>query len=347
MSARPNPADDLRRIDLEAAGWLVKHDRGFTATEQDEFFQWLALDPRHGEWMARHRQSWQALDLLAQWRPEHSTDPNPDLLARSPAKAARRKRLARVISFWAVGLAAAATIALLFAFAPEKAAPRPVAPVPVVAKDYERRTLEDGSVVELNRGAAIAVTFTAAERRVALLQGEALFSVAKNPARPFIVRAGGVDVRAVGTAFNVRLGSANVEVLVTEGRVQIGHPDAALPNAESEVPHVSAGQRAIVPLAPDRAPQIAPVSAAEIAHELAWQPQLLDFSSAPLGHVIAEFNRRNRIQLVLADPELAELPIVASIRSDNVEGLVRLLAATDGLRAEHRSATEIVLHVEK
>jgi transmembrane sensor len=225
-----------------------------------------------------------------------------------------------------------------------------------VTTQYERRRLEDGSVAELNAGAQLDVQFTAAERRVTLRQGEALFTVAKNPARPFIVHAGGVNVRAVGTAFNVRLGAGSVEVLVTEGRVQVAPPatraaeqgSRGLPASAPPTPaEVSAGQRAVVALAAGASPHVTPVSMEEVARALAWQPQLLDFSSAPLSRVVAEFNRSNRVQLVLADPDLRDLPIVASIRSDNLDGLVRLLTATGGIRAEHRGADEIILHAQK
>ncbi|MGH7943673.1 MAG: hypothetical protein ACREH8_07295 [Opitutaceae bacterium] len=85
----------------------------------------------------------------------------------------------------------------------------------------------------------------------------------------------------------------------------------------------------------------------ESARLLAWQPQLLDFSSVPLERPIAEFNRRNRVQFVLADAELAAMPIVASIRSDNVEGFAQFLAATPGVQVERRSEDEIVLRRRK
>jgi transmembrane sensor len=100
-----------------------------------------------------------------------------------------------------------------------------------------------------------------------------------------------------------------------------------------------------ISLAADRTPVPSPplvpisVTAAEIARTLAWQPRLLEFSSAPLAQVVAEFNRHNTLQLSLADPDLASLPVIASFRSDNAEGFVRLLEATAGIRAERRRDT--------
>jgi transmembrane sensor len=214
--------------------------------------------------------------------------------------------------------------------------------ISAVAHAYERRVLPDGSIIELNAGASIEVRLSAWERHVTLRHGEALFTVSRDSARPFIVRANGVDVRALGTAFNVRLGPRAVEVLVTEGRVKVARASSHL----SPAPVVAAGHRAVVELSSGAAPRIAAVSAAEIARELAWQTRLLDFSSTPLSEVIAEFNRSNRTQLVLADAELATLPIVASLRSDNVETLVRLLESTAKVRAE-RTGDKIVLRRER
>lgn len=326
------PPDALRAIDDAAAAWVARRDRGLTAAEQDEFLHWLATDPRHGERLARHQRGWTELAHLAQWRPEHGAEPNPDLLAPAASTAAQARH-GRKILFWLAPamLAAAAAIALLFF-----SGRRPVAPPAAIAAEsaYRQQVLDDGTLVELNRGAQFVVAFTEAERRVRLTHGEALFTVATNPARPFVVEAGGVTVRAVGTAFNVRLGAAEVEVLVTEGRVQLDRPAAPL----ASPPLVAAGERAVVPRA-GAEPVTAAVSRAEIDRALAWQPKLLDFASTPLAEVVAEFNRRNRVQLVVADPALRALPIGASFRSDNVDGFVRLLEASFGVRVERAGDT--------
>ena len=341
-SSSADPTDQRAR--REAAAWLTKHDRGLTAAEQDEFFQWLAADPRHGQWFARHRAGWNRLDAIADWRPEHGAEPNPDVLAK-PAVRPRWLRPAIVTAMAATFVLAAGTFWLRSTATP---------PIPTVAHGatggYERRVLDDGSVAELNRGAEIEVNYTAGERRVVLRRGEAHFTVEKNPARPFVVHARGVAVRAVGTAFNVRLDSASVEVLVTEGKVQVAPPPAlgvASPAAAPTSPLVAAGERATVPLAALAPPQVVLTTAAELARLRAWQPQLLDFASTPLAEVLAELNRRNRVQLVLADPSRARVPIVASIRSDNIEGFVSLVAGAAGLRAEHRGDYEIVLSAAK
>ncbi len=329
---RPEPdSPEAERRSREAAEWLAWRDRGLTGAEQDEFLQWLAADPRHGEWLALHRAVVADFTALAQWRPEHSEEPNPDLLAP-------RRR----IRWLAPGMLATAAAVLAIGFALWRGnAPLPVAPL-------ARRLLEDGSSVELNRGAMVRDAFTAGERRVELLSGEAYFSVAKNPGRPFVVRAGGVDVRAIGTAFSVRLDAGTVEVLVTEGRVGVrrepndapGSPAAGEMGAATLV---DAGHKAVVSLSASIPPALSPATPVQMARHLGWQAQLLDFSSAPLAAAVAEFNRRNRIQFEIADPELAAMPIVASIRSDNVEGFAQFLAAAPGVQVERRGEDAIIV----
>jgi transmembrane sensor len=323
----------------EAAAWLARHDRGLSASEQDEFLQWLTADERHRTWLARHRVGWQRLDGIALWRPEHGGEPNPDVLAR-PRRSRRwfRPALGAIAAGLAVG---AGTIWLRPPPDEAAATSRVTNPTP----GYERRLLADGSVVELNRGAEIEVNYSATERRIVLRRGEALFTVARNLSQPFVVRAKAVDVRAVGTVFSVRLESESVEVLVTEGKVQVAPdpPVAATPAPKPAAPLVVAGERALISLAAPAAPQIVRASDAEWERLRAWQPQLLDFSSTPLSEVIAEFNRRNRVQIRLADPASASVSIVASIRSDNIDGIVRLVAADVGLRSESRGEYEIVL----
>ncbi|MDP3070063.1 MAG: FecR domain-containing protein [Opitutaceae bacterium] len=346
----PKPAPDDFSNDRaadEAAAWVLRCDRGLTPGEQDDFSQWLARDSRHREQWARHRRHWARLAPLAQWRPEHSARPNPDLLAPAARPMSR---------WWLAPLAAAAAVVLLLALRsgapPEAGSPAPVASTVVREPASTRRILEDGSLVELNRGAVLHQAFTATARQVRLERGEAHFTVIKDQARPFIVTAGGVDVWAVGTAFNVRFDAASLEVLVTEGRVRLSEvrptppaphePAASLP--APLVPALNAGQRAVVSFTGEaHPPRIATLTAGEIERVLAWQHRMLDFTSAPLAEIVVEFNRRNRVQLAVPDPELAAVRISASFRSDNVEGFVRLVELGFGVQAERRGETEILL----
>lgn len=334
----PLPQSRAEEIQRAAAGWVIRHDRGLSAAEQDEFSQWMAADARHREAFAEQRWGWEELDRLVGIQTTLHAIPDPDLLAPAP------RRFPFALWWGAVGLAAALVLGVFLALhLPGEGAGEALAAGQVAM--IEQRTLEDGSVVSLNRGAEIAVRFSVAERRVQLLRGEANFQVAKNRERPFVVSAQGVDVRAVGTAFNVRLGRSAVEVLVTEGRVEVAPParEASGEIARQVLPVLGVGQRTVVPLAGGaELPRVTQLSDRELETRLAWQPRLLDFTEAPLNDIVAEFNRRNDVRLRLADHALEELRLSATIRSDNVEGFVRLMESDFGMKAEWR-AGEIVL----
>jgi len=334
-----------RRIDAEAASWTVKKAKGLTPAEQDEYFQWLSKDSRHGERLARYEREWREFDLLAEWRPEHSDEPNPDLLARLRPLPGWTK--------WGGGMlaAAAAFAALLYVgpfgslLAPE-AEPKPTR---VVSSDYVYQELSDGSEIDMKEGAAIKIAYSKEQRLVEVLSGETHFTVAKDPSRPFVVKADQTEVRAIGTAFNVRLDSDSVEVLVTEGRVRFqGKPaargqegdDLIMPVFSQDLP---SGHLSIVSLqeeAPSM-PVVKRLEKEEVRRVMAWKHELLDFDGVPLEEAIVEFNRRNSAELVIKSQELRSLPVIASIRSNNVEGFVRLLELTAGIKAD-RSRDEVI-----
>jgi len=330
----------------EAALWALRHDRTLTAAEQDEFSQWLAAAPQNRAAWAEARWGWDELDRLAGLQTSVHAVPDPDLLLPRQGVWAQASGSAR---YWVGGLAAAAAVAVgLFVWTPSEpvtdipANPRVVSRLPA---RIEQRELSDGSTIELNRGAVVTEHFTAGERRVRLERGEAHFKVAKDAARPFFVEAGGVAVRAVGTAFNVRLDSASVEVLVTEGLVGVERVDPnALERPEVRPLHLGANDRTVVSLSPSApAPQVSPMPPAEIEARLAWQPRLLDFTEAPLAEIVAEFNRRNPVRLTLSGAGLAQMRLSATFRSDNIEGFVRLLESDFGIRTEWHAEDEIVL----
>lgn len=328
-----------------AADWLARRDRGLTAAEQDDYLQWLASDPRHPALMARQEAAFALMRRLARWQPGGGGEPNPDLFARVPAPRSRR---------WVPWAAAAAALAViaggwLFRRVPEARPVPPAADQAALATGFlrvnERRALPDGSLVELKDGSRVDVEFSPEFRRVRL-QGEAHFTVAKDRARPFIVEAGGVAVRAVGTAFNVRLEAGAVDVLVTEGRVSVEPMSAASAGEPAPAPaFVEARQRTVVPLAPTAAaPEVVSVTPEQVREALAWQAPRLQFFDTPLGEAVAEFNRRNpAYRLVLRDAELARVRIGGTFRIDNVEGFVRLLEVTLGIRGEAAGNGEIEL----
>lgn len=318
-----------------ASTWLAQRDRGFTPAEQDAYLQWLREDERHGVAIARLEKAWGALDALAEWKPEHSQKPNPDLLAVPRSH------------FWRwAGAALAVAAAMAFAFVIFK--PFGSTPATVqVARSSELRTLADGSVVELNKDAEISVDYSAAERNIKLLRGEAYFTVAKNPDRPFIVTAGGVRVRAVGTVFNVRLKGDDVDVLVTEGKVRIDPPKPNEPDVSGALNAAMVGARerttvnAAVPT--PLPPEVVEAAADEIEKTLSWQGMRIKFKSTPLDEAVAEFNRYNKeTRIVIADPRIAKLPLGGNFRADNAEALVRMLPEILGVHVDEEDGRYVL-----
>ena len=337
------PVSSPEIIEAAAAAWLTLRDRGMNAAETAEFVRWLQRDPQHAATFAELDRIWKDFDRLGAV-PACTAAPDADLLAP-------RVRPRHYPTLAWTALAAAAAIALFTVF--QIHTPRHTAETAVGA--FQKLDLPDGSVAQLNTDSAIDTDFSAAERRVRVVRGEVFFTVTKDPARPFIVTSGRVEVRAVGTAFNVRQRDTVVEVLVTEGRVRLddareGHsllPSAA---ATTEPPLLVAGERAVVPIpspsseltrATAVVEKVAP-SAAQRA--LAWQERRLEFDSVPLADVAREFNRYNRRQLVIADAPLAAKRFSGIFRADGIESLVRLLEEDFGVTATNHGR-EIVLRV--
>lgn len=235
----------------------------------------------------------------------------------------------------------------------------PPAAVPAVADAHvaapERRALPDGSILELKPGAVVNVAYSPTERRVELARGEVHVSVAKNPARPFVVAVDGVEVRAVGTAFAVGRNIREVDVLVTEGRVALTRPTpvesgaarGALPVEASsavvapEPVFLGLGDRTTVSLAAQAtpAPGIETTSPAEIARRLAWRIPRFEFAGASLARVVQMFNERGFARLEIEDRALDAVRISGVLRADNVEALLQLLASDHGIESELAAGT--------
>lgn len=349
---RPNPDPNS---DRDAAEWVARIDRGLTAREQDAFFLWLAADPRHGDSLTEHRATQRSLQLLAQWRPEHGAQPNPDLLA-PPAMNSTQPHLLR--RTWFIGLAAAATVMIGASFVswdflvPSAA---PTAELRAEGGEHRRMLLSDGSTIDLRGHARVNVHYTVAERRIVLVEGSAHFVVAPNPQRPFFVETEGAAVRALGTAFNVHLNPNGVEVLVTHGTVAVSIwparetlAVAAAPIGESRTAVAQAGHRVTIATTIGNAAEpvvsaFEPSDHRRLAASQSFGPRHLEFTDAPLASVVAELNRDNRVKIIIADPVLAALPIGASLQSDNVDGFIRLLERRFRVAVERMDDTTLVL----
>ena len=343
------PAD--RTIDEVAADWFGRNDGGLSPAEQRELQSWLNADHRHTLAFARLAAMSRALNQLSALRPTSARQPDADLpLASVATPSLPRKRRARWV---AVTLAAAAALTFASIVGWNSYSQRPSFTETAITEvgGLRQISLPDGSIIELNTDSAVQVAFDRSTRRVALLRGEAHFKVAKDATRPFTVSVNNVAVRAVGTAFNVRLRSGDIDVLVTEGRVQLDDTQqggSLLPTLSttttSTAPDLPAGHRALIRARTQvsdekpgaRSAIVTTVAEQEISRELAWQQKRLEFGPTALAVVVAEFNRYNRHQLVIADRELGSLSVGGSFEANGYETLVRLLESSFGISAERR-----------
>lgn len=174
MTRLVDPSPDIAQA---AAEWVIRRDRGLSPVEKADFEAWHSADPKHREEFARIASGWSSLDRLA---------PAPVLSAAADAVLLRvqARQSHRHVIVMAGGLLAAAACLALGAFLWL----RPVAPstgnYQVIASASREIHLPDGSLATLNGDSRIETDYTAAERRVRLVRGEALFTVAKNPTDP-------------------------------------------------------------------------------------------------------------------------------------------------------------------
>jgi transmembrane sensor len=320
---------DLDQIEDLATDWLVRRQGGLSTAEEAELQAWLDSDPRH---LAAFAEAELALSVLA----PPLTSSQREQLRRELATPSKPRLSRRLVAFTGLGFAAAA--ALLFAFLPRSPAPEPTA---FIARPLEQ-TLPDGTKVQLNAGAEITHDFSGATRKVVLVQGEAHFDVAKDPAHPFIVAVGPVRVRAVGTAFNIRYAPTSVEVLVTEGQVRVSEPMTAVsaapaPTTPARETDLSAGHRTVIPLvaAMDNL-DVMSVSPSDIQRDLAWREMRFELSNATLAEAVELFNRKGGVQLELADNSLRSLRISGIYWANNPEQFAELVSTTLGLEYRRR-----------
>jgi transmembrane sensor len=195
--------------------------------------------------------------------------------------------------------------------------------------------LGDGSSVTLNTASRIRVRFSDRERRVDLTRGEVFFDVAPDPARPFIVQADSQRIVVLGTKFSVRLDDDDVRIVVTEGKVGVERAEGGL----KKVAPLVAGA---VATANAGAIDIRARTLAESEELLSWRYGFVVFHETTLAEAVAEFERFDDRDIVVRDPQIADIRLTGKFRANNLDAFVRLLESTSPVRAEY-SDERIVL----
>lgn len=327
---RPQPASHPT-VQAAAARWLVRMQADdCTMRERAACLRWQAADPAHATAYAE-------LERIQRGTVGLGVDPvRGEALQAIRARGDRRAGTRRRVRRWSAGLGAAA--ALLLAVGLGWYGWDPAAPTLRYATAVgERRTvlLEDGSELLLDTDSAVTVRYSRKRRGLALERGQAQFTVVPAPQRPFVVRAGAGEVRALGTRFQVRRLADAVQVALLEGRVSVTAPAGA----GTRTATLEAGEG----LRFDGAGLWAggPVDAEAAA---GWPRGELVFHQRRLAELVEEMNRYTPVKLRLGDPALAELRLSGVFYDGNQASLLNALEQVWEVRAERASPGEIVLH---
>lgn len=294
-------------IDKEAMEWLMRQSgRELAAGERAAFNAWYAADIRHQGAYLRATAINHALDRATV---QESLRPGRERLKVEWAGVSWKQGASRrAFLAWggmAAGIAVLAATSL-FSLQSDQAV------YSTAQGEFRKVPLADHSVASINSDSAVQVRFTSKERQVSLQKGEAWFEVAKDKSKPFVVDAGDVRVRAVGTAFSVRRHGTGAEVLVTEGTVEVWSSEGSMSKQL-----LAAGDRAFVP---HRAAQISVArQPAEIERKLAWREGKLIFVNQTLNDAVADFNRYSVRKIVIVDPDLGSKTLVGQYQIDAPE----------------------------
>lgn len=307
------PVTQGERATVEAAAWLARLQRDDVAADDAaEFDAWLAASPEHAPAYRSALMVWHAYETSAR---AVLTELEPDT-APSNVRPLRRPGVVRRV--WIVGGGAALAAALALAVAPglvmESAATQTFA----TGKGQHRHVvLADGSSIDLNAESRLTVTLAKAERKVVLGEGEAIFDVAHDTARPFTVAAGDHLVRVVGTQFDVRNRSGDLTVTVARGKVQVRPMDAPAGSGVFLTP----GERLAVAAG---GPEV--LKAVDPQETFSWRSGRMVYRDQPLSEVVADLNRQFTTQIEIGDPSLASLPITGVIVLDDPHAVTQRLS---------------------
>lgn len=299
-----------------AAEWFLRLREDASEEELREWMQWCAADPENLREYERMRTTWQAFGQTAvSSRPRaHRVTRHRGLLAAAVAGLALA--VAGMLA-WQAGLPSSDKQLL----STHRPANRPA-------------TLPDGSTLTLAPRTHVAVDYSGELRSLELSQGEAFFDVEPDAAKPFVVRAAGLQVTAIGTAFNVRSEAHSVVVTVAEGVIEAANG--------SESWRVAAGHRIEYNL--DQ--QSARIASVDWQRELGWREGRLEYVDEPLARVLAEVSRYSERRIELADPALGELTYTGAIFTDALDDWLHAVESTFALRVEVHG-DRVILHANE
>lgn len=303
------------QIEVLAAQWLSRSDRGLSPEEQEGLRAWLAEDLRHRVAYLRLRTNWHRAERLAALRLPAGRVPAPP---RSAMK---------LIGIAACVLIAAAGGSIWYRYTGSS--------YHTAIGERETLVLSDGTHVLLNTDTSLRVSLTSSRRVITLNSGEAYFDVVHDASRPFTVLAGNRRIVDIGTKFSVFLHDGQVRVVVSEGQVRV----EPLQGTGGEVVFAQANRELIARPASNAI--VVAKQAKEITDELSWREGMLVFDQKPLSEAAAEFNRYNRRQIQVVG-NARDMRIGGRFKADNVDAFVDLLHRGFGLSVNEEDERFIV-----
>lgn len=305
----------MSAIDNQALRWFaLQSERALNDEERAELDAWLAEDTRHQGAFVRAAVIHNA---LRQATSQQGRSPGEDRYAlrseaSGPAMQPGRRQLLRygAVAACMAGVGLAGVLALQSG----------TSTLTTETGEFRRVALADSSVASINSGTELQVKVTQHERQVTLHRGEAWFDVAKDKAKPFVVEAGEVRARAVGTAFGVRRFQGGAEILVTEGLVEVWS------DADTNMRKlVGAGERAVIK--ENTTGIFVARQPGEIDRKLAWREGKLIFTRQTLSDAVADFNRYSERKIVIIDSSIKDKRIVGQYQTDAPEQFARDIGA--------------------
>ncbi len=305
-------------IAAEASVWVSRlHGPHRSAQMERECLEWQSRSEAHRQAFERCTATWEEVRGVSLATAYAISAPSPAV------HWTRANRLPR----WAVALATLVIVTLGVVFS---------TPGGVSTGIGEQRVLvlNDGSRVTLNTDTRVFVNFSAAHRTISLDRGEALFEVAKDVGRPFVVRAAGGEVVAIGTVFSVRHTGDALAVTLIEGQVTVRPAPAEAGQSPAQQVMIQPGER--LSLNAGRRNTAATVDKPRLEQVTAWRRGEASFDDVPLDEAVAEMNRYSRIRIVLADDGLAARRVSGVFRTGDNLAFAQAVAALHDLTVGDR-----------
>jgi transmembrane sensor len=305
-----------------AAQWFARlQDEAATHEDWLAFEQWLAASPAHASAYEELERIWVDLDDAAEAFPTPREAPAPTTRDAPAVVSLPERRAARAQPSRRMWLAAGAGLAASLAVGVFTVANWPAPTQTYIAAQGQTRrlTLADGTHVWLNAGSRLDVRLEHRDRRVQMAEGEAVFDVTHDPARPFLIDTGDREVRVVGTQFNLRQRGEAFALTVSRGLVEVrpsGAPQAA-------PTRVAAGQR----LTHTRGAAATQLTATAPDSAFAWTRGQLVYEGAPLSEVAADLSRSLGLRIGVADAATGRIPFTGVLMLDDRAAVLPRLQA--------------------